>query len=51
MSLVHDVRGIRSGWEGLIRLLRGRSFKLEDVAWRYQGLGNIIKALSQKVLR
>lgn len=50
MSLVHDVQGIRSSWDGL-ELLKGGSFKLEDVAWGYQGLGNIIKALSQKVLR
>lgn len=50
MSFVHDVRGRMTCTEGF-GLLRSKSFELENVTWRYQGIRNIVSSLSQKSTR
>ena len=50
MSFVHDVRGRVPCTEGF-GLLGSKSFDLEDVAWRDQGIRNIVDALSQESTR
>ena len=47
MSFVHDVRGMMTCTKGF-GLFGSKSFELEDVAWRYQGISNIVNGLSQK---
>ena len=50
MSFVHDVRGMVPCTKGF-GLLGSKLFDLEDVAWRYQGIRNIVDALSQESTR